>query len=332
MTNFTTARLKLTAWYVLIVAVITFAFSGIIYKGVVSDLERGFQMAEFHIRNPNGTFLPRRVALEILGNEFESSKRAFIFRLINMNGIIIAASGIAAYILAGKTLDPLRKAMEEQKRFTADASHELKTPLTAMRTELEVALRSKKLLLKDAKQLLESNLEEVIALQKLSENLVRLTRHSQNHMQFNRLNLKEIVESSVKKVSPMAKAKNIKIKNTVLSNKLNGHKESLEELFVILLDNAIKYSPAKSTVHVSSSSSRNKLTINVKDEGVGIDKKDIPKLFDRFYRADVSRNKSTGGFGLGLSIAKQIVDRHKGSISVKSKLSKGSTFKIVLPL
>lgn len=137
----------------------------------------------------------------------------------------------------------------------------------------------------------------------------------------------------------MAKAKKIKIANRVGSQKISGAAESLEELFIILLDNAIKYSPDKSTVELTSLARRKKVLIEVSDQGMGISKKDIPHLFDRFYRADLSRSKNkkgqlaqAGGYGLGLSIAKQIVQKHKGEISVESKIGKGSTFKVTFPI
>jgi signal transduction histidine kinase len=333
MSNFTSARVKLTLWYIAIVAIVGFAFSAIVYQIVTSEIERSFQMAEFHLRNGTNIIVPRRIALEILKDDLDIAKRSVLIRLIQVNGIIIAASGIAAFALAGKTLKPLEKVVEEQKRFTADASHELKTPLTALRTELEVSLRDKRLTLKDTKKILKSNLEEVISLQKLSENLVRLTRHSQNNIKFSQLNIKEVVSGAVKKVSPMAKKKSIKIKQEVSLTSVNGDKESLEELFVILLDNAIKYSPEKSKVKIVSERKRGKNIIKVSDHGVGIAKKDIPNLFNRFYRAEASRNKEeVSGYGLGLSIAKHIVERHKGSISVKSEVNLGSTFKIDLPV
>jgi len=127
MTRFSSARLKLTLWYLIIVAIVSFSFSAIIYNGVVSDLERGFQMAEFHIQSPKNVFVPRKIALQILEDDFELAKKAVTIRLLSINAIIIAASGIAAYILAGKTLEPIELAVEQQKRFTADASHELRT-------------------------------------------------------------------------------------------------------------------------------------------------------------------------------------------------------------
>ncbi|OGM31510.1 hypothetical protein A2803_02115 [Candidatus Woesebacteria bacterium RIFCSPHIGHO2_01_FULL_44_21] len=335
MTRFSSARLKLTLWYLIIVAIVSFSFSAIIYNGVVSELERGFQIAEFHVQSPNNVFVPRKIALQILKDDFELAKKAVTIRLLSINAIIIAASGIAAYILAGKTLEPLQLALEEQKRFTADASHELKTPLTALRTELEVALRDKKLNLKDAKNMLKSNLEEVANLQNLSENLMKLTRYSQgiNGIRFNRLNIKIPLEQAIKKVTPMAKAKNIKLRKDISNIEIKADSQSLEELFIILLDNAIKYSPEKSVVIISTLVHRNKVAVDVADQGVGIAKADIPHLFDRFYRADVSRNKTKAdGYGLGLAIAKEIVERHKGEISVRSIVDKGSTFTVLLPI
>ena len=333
MTKFALARLRLTIWYISIVAIVSFTFSAIIYNGVVADLERGFQMAEFHIRNPNGVFIPKSIALQILNDDFEAAKKSVVLRLLRMNGIIILASGVAAYVLAGKTIKPIEEALEEQKRFTADAGHELKTPLTAMRTELEVTLRGKKLNLKDAKTILKSNLEEVISLQKLSENLMLLNRYSKNHngMHFNRLNSKNMIQKAIKKLSPIAEEKQIKIDSTLVDLDLNADSQSLEELFVILLDNAIKYSPKNSRVLIENKSVRRKIMVTVRDNGHGISKEDQEHLFDRFYRSDDSRNKSaqTDGYGLGLTIAKEIVERHKGEISVKSELGKGSTFRVI---
>ena len=183
--------------------------------------------------------------------------------------------------------------------------------------------------------MLKSNLEEVVDLQNLSENLMRLTRYSQsiNGIRASRLNIKIPLELAIKKVAPMAKAKNIKIKKDISNIEIKANNQSLEELFVILLDNAIKYSPEKSAVIISTLVHRNKVAVGVVDQGVGIAKVDIPHLFDRFYRADASRNKTkAGGYGLGLAIAKEIVEKHRGEISVKSKLGHGSTFKVILPL
>ena len=337
MTSFNSARIKLTIWYILIVAIISFSFSAFIHRGVISEIERGFQIAEFRLRDPNNLhlFIPREVALDILSDDLEDARKAVTTRLIIINGIIIVSAGLAGYFLAGKTLQPIEAAVEEQKRFTADASHELKTPLTSLRTELEVAIRDNKISLKDAKNLLKSNLEEVINLQRLSENLMKLTRYSQgnNGLKIENLDFMELIKESIKTVRPMATKKEIKIINEVNKFTIQADRISIIELLVILLDNAVKYSPKKSVVVISSELQRNKVIISVQDKGIGIASEDLPHLFDRFYRSDLSRNKSeVDGYGLGLAIAKEIVDKHKGTIVVRSILGKGSAFTVSLPL
>lgn len=334
MSHFKSARLRMTAWYVIIVAIVSASFSAIIYQSITGEIKRSFQMAEIRLRTQNDTLLPKQLALQLLDRDLERAERAVVIRLTIIDGIVILASGIAAYILAGKTLAPIEESLEEQKRFTSDAGHELKTPLTSLRTELEVAIRDKRLTLKDTRKLLASNLEDVISLQNLSENLMKLNRYSQsqNGQVFEKLNTKEIVGDALKKVLPMAKKRKIKVLKHVTDLDVLGERQSLIELFTILLDNAIKYSPENSSVTISSSKSRRKLIFEVRDRGVGIAKEDIPHLFDRFFRSDSSRNKTNAeGYGLGLAIAREIVERHKGEIFVKSKLAKGSTFTVTLP-
>lgn len=330
---FNITRIKLTLWYVAIVAVVSFGFSAIIYTGVISEIETSFRQAESRLQQMSPGPIPRRVALQILKEDFEKAKNSVLYRLMVINGVIIGASGVAGYILAGKTLRPIEQMLIEQKRFVADASHELKTPLTALRTELEVALKRKKINTKEATGLLKSNLEEVINLQKLSEDLLRLTRYTQSfeRSSFEEVDLEITMNESVKKVAPMAKLKRIKIVKDIKKIRVRGNKGMLAELMVILLDNAVKYSPKKSTITVKIHGGRGAV-IQVSDQGIGIHPKELSSLFERFYRADSSRSKNeTSGYGLGLAIAKQIVDKHSGDISVSSKPGLGSTFKVTLP-
>jgi signal transduction histidine kinase len=264
----------------------------------------------------------------------QEAKERILLMLILINIGILGLSGIAGYLLAGLTLKPIKNMVDEQNRFITDASHELRTPLTSLRSEIEVNLRDKKLSLPEAKKLLESNLEEVNNLQYLSDNLIKLAQtHKPNGIKFEKVSLPEISEYAVKKVKKLADKKEVEI-NTDISNLiLNGDRQALKELLVIFLDNAIKYSPEKSEVRLSTKKSGGNAIIEIKDHGIGIDEKDIPLLFERFYRADKARSKKdTDGFGLGLSIAKQIVDKHKGTIDVKSKVGSGTIFQIKLPL
>jgi signal transduction histidine kinase len=133
-------------------------------------------------------------------------------------------------------------------------------------------------------------------------------------------------------VQGIAKKRDVVITATVVPIIMGGSKAHIRELFTILLDNAIKYSSRNSEVSLSGRIVGNYAVIDVTDQGIGIDKEDLPRIFDRFYRADPSRSKVTDGLGLGLSIAKKIVDMHKGTISVKSKPNTGTTFTVHLPL
>ena len=138
-----------------------------------------------------------------------------------------------------------------------------------------------------------------------------------------------VPEKAVKKISPLAKKKKIAIKTSIKNGRVKGQISNLIELFVILLDNAIKYSPKKSKVEIYSKHSKNEVKILVQDAGFGISDEDLGHIYDRFYRAEKSR--SHDGYGLGLSIAKKIVKAHRGSINALSEINKGTTFTITLP-
>lgn len=349
---FKRARLKLTFFYLLIIMLISISFSVVIYRFLTSEINRVVRMEKLH---QQGVYYPAKKFLiqfdepiphkgiiitppdpEVL----EEAKQRILFVLIAINLGILGLSGIAGFLLAGLTLKPIKNMVDEQNRFITDASHELRTPLTSLKSEIEVNLRDKKLTLAEAKKILESNLEEVNNLQYLSDNLIKLAQtHQPNGIKFEKVSLLKISNEALRKIEKLAKKKNMRIINNIQDVTLQGDKQSLTELFVLLLDNAIKYSPSETTVTVSSSTLRlhpkgvNSILVKISDQGVGIDEKDIPFLFERFYRADKARTKvAADGFGLGLSIAKEIVDKHSGSIEVKSEVGKGTTFTIKLPL
>lgn len=340
---FQKTRLKLTAWYLLIIMLVSLSFSLVIFRIATSELDRVERIARLraesgilprpYVYNPPSKSESLRFVFLDPDLIAETKNRlALILALINLG--ILGASAMAGYFLAGQTLKPIAEMVEEQSRFVTDASHELRTPLTSLKSEIEVNLRDKKLTLSGAKNLLQSNLEEVNNLQTLSDALIRLTQYrGDNNLEMTELSLSELAWSALKKVGIMAADKKISLENKVRDLTLFGHRTSLTELLVILLDNAIKYSPEGKKVILSSEKNDGWVYLSITDEGSGIDEKDLPHLFDRFYRADKSRTKTdTPGYGLGLAIAKQIAESHHGSVRVTSRLNEGATFTVSLPL
>jgi signal transduction histidine kinase len=250
--------------------------------------------------------------------------------LINL-GIFVGASG-ASYFLAKRTLRPIENALEEQRRFTADASHELRTPLAAMKTEIEVGLPTADP--QEHPRVLRRNLEEIEKLDRLSTGLLTLARHesSAGNLTVAPVEFATVTAEAARRVAAKAKIKNITFKNEHVAGPVKGDYGSLVDLLVIILDNAIKYSPAKSEIGVHGQWTRSQLTLSVTDHGIGIAPADLPHVFRRFYRTDTARTKTgSNGFGLGLAIAKQIVERHHGSISISSTVNHGTTVTLVIP-
>ena len=311
-------RFKLTAWYLFIIMVVSFVFSSAIYFNVDSELAR-FEESQ-------------KVVLEQqLVNE---AKSRLIVNLAYLNLAILICAGAAGYFLAGRTLRPIKRMIDDQTMFIGDASHELKTPLTALRSEIEIYLRSKKHTIKESDEILKSNLEEVERLQRLAEGLMELTSYGKmnGRLTFQETSLKEVLKSALKNITSLSKEKNITIVNRAREIALLADSQTLTGLFTILLDNAIKYSPRNTKITLTSDVQERMGVIHVRDQGIGIPQKEVDKVFNRFYRVDKSRSTSAAsGYGLGLSIAKEIVTLHKGTISVKSS-KRGSIFSVEIPL
>jgi signal transduction histidine kinase len=256
-----------------------------------------------------------------------------LHRLIILNIGALILGGILSYYLARRTLQPIKAAMETQSRFTSDASHELRTPLTAMQSEIEVVLHKKNLSLERAKAALRSNYQEVMRLKQLSEGLLHLARTPQNMKAFSTVViLDEVVNEATNYVIKPAQVKHITVINTVPKLSVHGDAPSLAQALVILLDNAVKYSLPNRTIHIEARSEGKHIYLSVRDEGSGIRATDLPHIFDRFYRSDSSRSKQdVSGYGLGLSIAREIIKQHHGELTAASVLGEGSTFTIKLP-
>lgn len=330
---FQRARIKLTAWYLLIIMSISIIFSLVIYSGIDRELERFERSRIFRLKREQQFMqvpLPPELR-EFDAQDVNEARARLILTLVLINSGIFGISAIAGYFLAGRTLRPIKEMMDDQNRFITDASHELRTPLTSLKTSIEVGLRNKNFNLNQAKKIIESNLEDVESLRVLSDGLIRLAQYQKpdKNITFEKVPVKEVILEALNRVRVIALEKKVKINSKIGDTEIIGDKRSLSELMIILLDNAIKYSKNNSLVKIIAEEKDNKTVISITDKGMGIDKKDLPYIFDRFYRAEKSRSKKdVFGYGLGLSIAKKIVQMHGGTIDVASEKDKGTIFTI----
>lgn len=329
---FRSATFRLTIWYLVIIMAISLLFSFVIYNASDRELQNGYRrQVQIYRLLPSVQYPDNILSPE---EQLQAAEQRLRFNLGILNLAILGATGAAGYLLAKRTLRPIEEALDVQSRFTADASHELRTPLTAMKTEIEVAMRDAKLSAAEARELLKSNLEEISKLEALSNGLLKLAQHDNGGINKEPVSLSKIAGEAIQRLDKQAKQRSVTFKNAINNDTVVlGDHQSLTELIYVLLDNAIKYSPADSTVELGSSVSGHYAYLNVRDHGQGIKASDIPHIFERFFRSDTSRSKNkVDGYGLGLSIAQKIAEMHQGMISVKSSPGEGSTFTIKLPL
>ena len=227
----------------------------------------------------------------------------------------------------------LELSFKQMKQFTADASHELKTPLTVLKGEMEIALKTEKTV-EGFREVIKSSLEEIDRMSALVKSLLNLAKlDSRVRLPNDNIKLDGIVEERFNQTLPMAKDKGI---DMVMAKKesviIMGDKIGIGQLLFNLIYNAIKYTSKDGRIEISLEQSDNWAIIKVIDTGIGIAEEDLPHIFDRFYRVDKARTTGAGGVGLGLSICKEIAEAHGGKIEVESEAGKGSVFKVYLPL
>jgi len=227
-------------------------------------------------------------------------------------------------------LQRLEISFEKISQFTSDASHELKTPLTIIRGEIEIALRKDRDT-KEYKETLNSCLDEIYVIQQTVDDLLFLAKMDEkNDLSQELIYLDEITLEATKELENYANTKEIKftlqIKNTM---ELEGYSKLLKIAIKNIIKNSISFSNENSKIIVSNYLQDDEKIISVQDFGIGIPKVEQEKIFEKFYRTDKSRNKNLGGTGLGLSICKKIVDMHKGKIEIESEENKGTTIKFI---
>ncbi|MEH2402602.1 sensor histidine kinase [Nostoc sp.] len=250
-------------------------------------------------------------------------------------GIIITLvlSGIGGILLTRQAMQPIEESFQKLKQFTADASHELRSPLMAIKINAELPLQyPEEIGPKDAEKF-QAIASATNQMTRLTEDLLLLARNDKFPTQ-NRdtLNLTSILENLIQLYKPQAEAKQINFKFQLIANlQLIGDSVQLTRLFTNLVENALYYTLSGGVVEIKTSRVGSQLYVNVQDTGVGIAPEHIDKVFERFWRADQSRSYWSGGSGLGLAIAQAIAQNHGGLISVTSQLGVGSCFTVHLP-
>lgn len=317
--EFFAARLGLTLYY-FITAIIILGGSSIIMYNVIllnftqSILERGF--------DPGITDIIISDVKSILLNRF-----------IMIDSIIILLTVVVGFLLTIKTLKPIKDNMERQKRFIADASHELRTPTAIVISGIEVALSNKKLDFSLAKKTLESTLDEMREFSKLSNNLLDLSKYNmKTGTKHEPINVSGLVKSIIEKSESLFSSKEIKFEKKMIDSPviISGNETELCRVFYNILDNAIKYTPFQGMVFASDKIVLNRYIVTIGDSGTGIPKNILSRIFDPFFRGDGTR--STNGAGLGLTLTKKIIEDHRGTISIKSQEGRGTTVTISLPI
>ncbi|MEH1954269.1 sensor histidine kinase [Nostoc sp.] len=251
--------------------------------------------------------------------------------------IVIILSGLGGWWLTRQSLQPIEQSIEQLKQFTTDASHELRSPLTIIKTSVEVIMNY-------PERIHPANLNKLEAISSASNQMTRLVEDllllartdavtSPKMIAWINIPLDELLEDLVEFLEPQAVSKEITFKSEISTEVLiKGEAIQLKRLFSNLLQNALHYTPKGGTVIVSLVKLERFVAINVQDTGIGVAPEHIPLIFNRFWRADQARNQREGGLGLGLAIALAIARTHGGDITVTSEIGVGSCFQVRLPL
>lgn len=316
--EFSRARLKLTFYYSMTAIVILGFASFILYNTILSN---------FTISVMENIIDPV-IAKTIV----DRAQDLLLNRFLTIDAIIMIFIIIIEFFLTHKTLEPIRENMRKQKRFIADASHELRTPTAIVISGLEVALSNKKLDFSIAKRTLENTLDEMREFSQLSNTLLDISRNeSRIKIKYESINIDELLRSIVEKNKNLALIKEINIETKIEKSAIVfGNKIDLSRVFYNILDNAIKYAPYNGKIEVSDTIASDKYIVTISNTGNGISKDIVDKIFDPFFRGDSSRN--TEGAGLGLTLSKKIIENHKGTISINSEDNKGTNVIISLPI
>lgn len=329
---FHSARIKLTLIYAGIVAVILVIFSMALYTDLTRHVRR--QYPDFRSRTPFSQIINPPLVQKIpipLETFAEDTVERVATTLIILDLIIFGGSVFLSYALAGYTLKPIRSALDAQAAFSADASHELRTPLAVMRNDIEVLLRGDATLPKEVRDVLKSNLEEINKMTAMTEQLLQLARsEALETVNFTNVDLNALISSVFVKFQPIAAKKEIKIRaeqGDKLKIKADAH--AVERAVGNLIQNAIVYTKEGGEIIISLKSERNYAIISVADNGIGIPKKDLDHIFDRFYKA--ANGDGLSGNGLGLAIVKKIAQQHNGSVHISSTEDKGTEVFLRLP-
>ncbi|MEN9604373.1 MAG: hypothetical protein RJB39_58 [Candidatus Parcubacteria bacterium] len=318
--DFLKVRIKLTAMYTLIAAVMAGGYSLLLYQLLIADFRDSIQDKIYAID-------PR-----IINSIISRTSDVLLNRILFIDIVILLVVICISFVWANRTLRPIRENMIRQKRFVADASHELRTPVAVMVSGLEVALRNKNLTMDDARETLNDTLAEMRELSKLSNHLLDISRYDADiHGTQSPIQITAVLNPVLQKITRLAEEKGVVLHTGQIDEaSINGHQLELGRVFLNLLHNAIKYTPKGGNVTVEGQKRTRRYSVTIRDTGIGIDKEALDKIFDPFFQGDAAHNN--GGAGLGLTLAKRIIESHRGSIDIQSEVNSGTTVTVFLPL
>jgi signal transduction histidine kinase len=353
---FRSARWKLTVLYWAIIAAIVTILSASLYEfhsRDIDDLQRRRPGPAIVIVRPpvdaedgpaeDTGVLERSASTRSTDAGFaEKPELAEYFERLGRNILLadlitLIVGGALSALLAGRTLRPIRAAVESEKRFYVNVAHDLRTPLAVMKSEAEVALRSPSLTEPETRRLVKSSLEEIDHMSIMVEQMLDLARgpggkgRRKNDVVFTPVDLAELARNVVEKSIPRAAGIGVRLTHRVVPATIRGDQHSLQRVIDNLVENALAYTPPGGTVEVAVEKAHGHVVLRVDDTGIGIPEADLPHITEPFFRGDGARGTHPGGAGLGLTIVKETVHAHGGTLRVARRPTAGTAIALRFP-
>jgi heavy metal sensor kinase len=327
----------------------TVSLNGEVYYIQIAARMDGFYGALNRFRGGLLVFLPLILVVATAGGYWTSRRALSPVDAISLAAQQINPRNLSSRITVPDTGDELQRlsetlnamlgrvdaAMQKVTQFTTDASHELRTPITIMRTRAELALRRLRSE-GEYRETIEQLHGELVRTSQLVDNLMLLARADAGAelIQLEEVDLVDLLRRVVSRAAPLAEERGVCLRANLPERTavwIEGDSQLLGRLFLQLIDNAVKYTPAPGYVSIEVADMDKATRVTVVDSGIGIAETDLPHIFDRFYRADKTRSRESGGAGIGLSIGRWIAEAHLGSLNVESRSGVGSRFFVILP-